>query len=336
MHDAGGRATGTVNCTLSSLAATSAVFTLVVDVNPGAAAATISSTATVSSSTSDPNTGNESATATTPLTASADLGITSSAPSSVVAGQTLSYTITVTNAGPSNASNVNMAGAIPASTTFASVSASGAGGWFCTTPPIGSTGNVSCLNADLAPGSSTITLVVTVDPATTAATITGAVNVSSATSDPAPGNNSATATTNVTTSADLTVSNTASAASVINGQPITYTLVVNNLGPSAAAGVNLTNVIPANTTFTALTSPAGWSCTTPAVGAGGMVSCSNASLLPGTATFNLTVTVDAAAPPTMIVDTVNVTATTSDPQPNNGSATATTSTPVSLQSFSVD
>jgi len=329
-------ATGSVNCTAASLAPTTAVFTLVVNVNPGATAATISSTATVSSSTSDPNGGNDSATATTPLTASADLGITNSAAASVAAGQTLSYTITVTNAGPSNASNVTVAGAIPASTTFTSVSASGAGGWFCTTPPIGSTGNVSCLNADLGPGSSTITLVVTVDPATTATTISGTVNVSSSTSDPVSGNDSATATTNVTTSADLTVSNTASAASVINGQPITYTLVVNNLGPSAAAGVNLTNAIPANTTFTALTPAAGWSCTTPAVGGTGTVSCSNASLLPGTATFSLTVTVDAAAPVTMIVDTVNVTATTPDPQPGNSSATATTSTPVSLQSFRVD
>nr|WP_257385966.1 ExeM/NucH family extracellular endonuclease [Tahibacter caeni] len=329
-------ATGTVNCTTASLAATSAVFTLVVDVNPGATAATISSTATVSSSTTDPNTGNESATATTPLTASADLGITSSAPSSVAAGQTLSYTITVTNAGPSNASNATVAGAIPASTTFASVSVSGAGGWFCTTPPIGSTGNVSCLNADLGPGSSTITLVVTVDPATTAATITGTVNVSSATADPAPGNDSATATTNVTTAADLTVGNTASAASVINGQPITYTLVVNNLGPSAAASVSLTNAIPANTTFTALTSPAGWSCTTPAVGATGTVSCSIASLPPGTATFSLTVTVDASAPVTVISDTATVTSATADPLPGNEAATATTSTPVSLQSFQVD
>ncbi len=330
-------ATGSVNCTTASFApTTTAVFTLVVNVNPGATAATISSTATVSSSTSDPNGGNDSATATTPLTASADLGITNSAPASVVAGQTLSYTITVTNAGPSNATNVNVAGAIPASTTFASVSASGAGGWFCTTPPIGSAGNVSCLNADLGPGSSTITLVVTVDPATTAATISGTVSVSSSTSDPVPGNASATATTNVTTAADLALSNTASATSVINGQPITYTLVVTNQGPSVAAGVSLTDAIPANTTFTALTAAAGWSCTTPAVGATGTVSCSNPTLPPGTATFSLTVTVDASAPVTVIANTASVSATTSDPQPGNGTATATTSTPVSLQSFRVD
>ena len=329
-------ATGTVNCTTASLAPSTAVFTLVVDVFPGTTAATISSTATVSSSTSDPNVGNESATATTPLTASADVSVTSSAPASVIAGQTLSYTITVTNAGPSNASNVLVTAATPPSTTFASVNATGAGGWFCTTPPIGSTGTVSCLNADVGPGSSTITLVVTVDPAATAATITGTVNVSSATSDPVPGNGSASATTNVTTSADLALSNTASATSVINGQPITYTLVVSNLGPSVAAGVNLTDAIPANTTFTALSAAAGWSCSTPAVGATGTVSCSNPTLPPGTAAFSLTVTVNPSAPVTVIANTASVSATTGDPQPGNGTATATTSTPVSLQSFQVD
>ena len=57
---------------------------------------------------------------------------------------------------------------------------------------------------------------------------------------------------------------------------------------------------------------------------------------PGGATFNLTVTVDNGLPPTMIVDTAQVTTTTGDPAPGNEAATATTSTPVSLQSFEID
>lgn len=328
-------ATGNVNCSITSFAPPPAVFTLVVNVDAGATAASISSTATVASATPDPNSGNESATATTPLSASADVSVTNvAAPLSVTAGSNLTYTITVSNAGPSTAANVSLSNAIPAATTFTSLTS--AAGWSCTTPAVGATGNISCSNAAFAPGTATFTLVVTVDPGTAASSISSTASVTSTTSDPATGNESATATTPVTTAADLAMSNTASSPSVINGQPITYTLVVTNNGPSAAASLSLGNAIPGNTTFTSLTSAPGWNCTTPAVGATGTVTCTVASLAPGTASFSLTVTVDAAAPVTMIVDTATITSSTTDPAIGNESATATTSTPVSLQSFEVD
>jgi uncharacterized protein len=328
-------ATGNVACSAGSLAIGPAVFTLTVTVDAGATATSISSTATVSAATTDPNPGNESATATTPLSAQADLGVSSSAtPASVIAGENLSYTFSVSNAGPSAAANATLDAAVPASTSFVSLAAPG--GWSCTTPAVGATGNVACSNPAAAPGTVVFTLVVRVDAATTATSISGTVSVASATADPAPGNASANATTPVSTAADLSLSNTASTPSAINGQPITYTLTVTNNGPSAAAGVTLTNAIPANTTFTALTAAAGWSCTTPAAGASGTVTCTNASLAPGTAVFDLTVTIDANAPVTMIVNNANVTAATADPTPGNESATASTSTPVSLQSFEVD
>lgn len=328
-------ATGNVSCSIASYAPPSAVFTLVVNVDAGATAASISSTATVASTTPDPNPGDESATATTPLSASADLSVTNvAAPLSAIAGNTITYTITATNSGPSAAANVSLSNAIPAATTFTSLSS--AGGWSCTTPAVGASGTISCTSPMAAVGTAVFTLVVTVDPNTAAASISSTATVASTTSDPASGNESATANTPVGTSADLAMSNTPSASNVINGQPITYTLVVTNNGPSAAAGLSLSNAIPTNTTFTALTSAPGWSCTTPAVGATGTMTCTSASLAPGTATFSLTVTVDLGAPVTMIVDTATVTATTSDPVPGNESATATTSTPVSLQSFEVD
>ena len=327
-------ATGSVSCTRGSLASGTEVFTLIVNVDAGATAANISSTATVAAVTADPNPGNESATATTPLGASADLGVSNSAaPASVIAGANITYTISVTNAGPSNAAAASLSNAIPASTSFTSLSAPA--GWSCSTPAVGSGGTLSCSNPTFAPGTAAFTLVVTVAP-DASGSISSTANVASSTSDPATGNESSTATTPVTAAADLSLSNTASASSVINGQPITYTLALSNNGPSTATTVSLSNVIPANTTFTALVSPPGWSCTTPAAGATGTVSCSIASLAPGTVNFSLTVTVDAGAPVTMIVDTASVTATTTDPAPGNETATATTSTPVSLQSFEVD
>ncbi len=328
-------ATGTVSCTILSLATGSAAFTLVVTVDPGATAANITGTATVASTTTDPTPGNESATATTPLGTSADLGVTNTASTpSAISGQTVSYTITVNNAGPSNAANVSLSYPVPANTTFTSLTSPG--GWSCTTPAVGGTGTVSCTTLSLATGSAAFTLVVTVDPNATAASISGTATVASATPDPTPGNESATAATPLGTSADLGITNTASTPSAINGQPITYTITVTNAGPSTAASVSMSNAIPANTTFTSLTSPGGWSCTTPAVGGTGTVTCTNPALATGSAVFSLTVTIDSGAPVTMIVDTATVSSTTSDPAPGNESATATTSTPVSLQSFEVD
>jgi hypothetical protein len=52
--------------------------------------------------------------------------------------------------------------------------------------------------------------------------------------------------------------------------------------------------------------------------------------------FTLTVTVDVAAPPATIVDVATVTSATTDPTPGNESASASTTTPVSLQKFEVD
>jgi uncharacterized repeat protein (TIGR01451 family) len=65
-----GARTGTIACTIASLASgASATFTIVVETNAGTKATTISNTAVVSSSTDDPASGNNAATATTTVRA---------------------------------------------------------------------------------------------------------------------------------------------------------------------------------------------------------------------------------------------------------------------------
>lgn len=268
---------------------------------------------------------------------SADLAVTKTdSPDPVVASANLTYTITVANNGPDPAAAASLSDTLPAGTSF--VSLSSPGGWSCTTPALGSGGTVSCTQPSFAVGSAVFTLVVAVDPSVAAGTVlSNTAAVASTTSDPVPGNGSATATTTVAALSDLRVTNTASTPTAINGQPITYTIVVTNDGPSTAQAVELTNPIPTGTTFTALTAAAGWSCTTPAIGATGTVTCTIASLSPAaSATFSLTVTVDNGLPPSTITDTATVTTTTADPNDDNSTATATTSTPVSLQSFEVE
>ena len=57
------------------------------------------------------------------------------------------------------------------------------------------------------------------------------------TTDPVPGNDTATDTTAITASADVQVSKTASSGSAMVGNDITFTTVVTNVGPSTAVGV---------------------------------------------------------------------------------------------------
>ena len=266
----------------------------------------------------------------------ADLAITKTdSPDPVTAGADITYTITASNNGPDPATNASWSDTLPAGTTFVSLPA--VAGWSCTTPSVGSNGTVNCTNSTFAVGSSVFTLTVAVDSAVANGTVlSNTAVISSASSDSNPGNNSATSTTTVASSADLSVTNAASSGAVVNGQPISYTLTVTNAGPSTATTVQLSNPIPANTTFTSLASPGGWSCTTPAVGGTGTVTCNIASFGLTSAVFTLTVTVDAAAPPTTIVDVVTVSSATTDPTPANATASASTTTPVSLQSFEVE
>ena len=133
-------ATGTVTCKNASFPVTVDFFTLVVKVDANVAAGTVlTNTATLSTSTPDPNSGNDSATATTTVAASADLLLSKTdSPDPVNAGSNVSYQITITNNGPSNATPATFTDTLPAGTTFVSLSTTGT--WSCTTPALGATG----------------------------------------------------------------------------------------------------------------------------------------------------------------------------------------------------
>ncbi len=126
-----------------------------------------------------------------------DLSVTmADSPDPVTPGGNLSYTATVTNAGPSAASGVNLGIATVASTSF--VSFTSPSGWWCTTPQPGGQSPVSCGRSSLAVATPQVfTLVVKVDPATPGGLLTTRADVSSSTADPNQANNSDTETTSV-------------------------------------------------------------------------------------------------------------------------------------------
>ncbi|WP_171062919.1 putative Ig domain-containing protein [Larkinella sp. C7] len=166
----------------------------------------LSNTASVSTpgGITDPNTDNNSATDVNILTPSADLVVAfSDSPDPVGAGNNLTYTGQVSNLGPSTASTVQLSIPLSASTTFFSLIAPG--GWSCTTPPVGTTGTVSCSRASFpTAGTASFTLVVATVPGAEGNILTTTATVSSGITDPNSDNNTASVNTSVVSgSADL-------------------------------------------------------------------------------------------------------------------------------------
>ena len=228
-------------CSWATLdAATTVEITLLVQVDP-LAADSLTNMAEISSDTEDPNLDNNDVTLETPVTAvAADLSVSKTANAgSVIAGETLTYTITITNAGPAAASQIVLTDTLPAAVTEV------------TAPPncVANNGVLICSVSDLAAGLATdFDLVVAVAP-DARNSLTNAVAVSSAEIDPHPSNNSDTAVTAVTAEANLSLGKTVQPATVAGHAPFTYTLVVANSGPSAALNTTLTDNWPPGLTL---------------------------------------------------------------------------------------
>jgi uncharacterized repeat protein (TIGR01451 family) len=257
----------------------------------------------------------------------ADMGVVKTASSDeALAGSNLTYTIEVRNAGPEVALAATMSDDLPPGMTFVSLSAPA--GWICSTPDVGSGGNVTCTNAALAEGSDDFfTLVVNIPSATEPGTFfINTATVSTVTPDPNEENNSYPAGTTVTTTGtDVSVTKSAGSEQVAPGANLTYTIEVRN-GPRVAANVTLSDTLPGDTTFVSLSAPAGWTCSTPSEGSGGTVTCSRASLAPTNGVvFTLVVNVPTGAQPgTTYSNTATVSTTTTDTNSENDSSTVTT------------
>jgi uncharacterized repeat protein (TIGR01451 family) len=263
--------------------------------------------------------------AVTAVAATADVSVSKvDSPDPVVAGSNITYTISVTNAGPDAASNVSLSDTTPASTSFVSVTPGA--GWTCPPLPVGGTGTQTCTDPSVPVGTSHITLVLNVATATPNSTVI--TNTASVTSpdDAVSANNSAGATTTVSGGANLLALKSDSPDPVAVGGNITYALTVRNDGPFAATSVSLSDVIPVNTTFVSVTPAAGWSCPSLPVGGTGTQTCTIATLAPlSSASFTLVVKVNPGTPSgTMITNAATVFSATADPNSTNNAASTTT------------
>jgi large repetitive protein len=232
----------------------------------------------------------------------ADVSVrTSASPQTVQPGSTFDITMRLENAGPFDANNVALRIAVPDNTTFVSwTNASPSGGDVSVaTPAPGGTGTISACIATLetpaSPASDktfTFVLTVAVDPGVpngqtiiSTATVPGVRTADplwcpTTTYDPAPENNTATATVSVSRPADIMVIAEAAQA-VIPGSTFDIGVTLRNLGPFGAANIALRIAVPENTTFVSWTdrsccgpprSPAGASTPAPG-GTGTVITC---------------------------------------------------------------
>ncbi|HEY2324730.1 MAG TPA: hypothetical protein VGJ82_17865 [Thermoanaerobaculia bacterium] len=306
---------GTITCSTASFAAGTVDFTVATTVSPSVSDGTLlANVATVSSTTADPlsNNNTSEADSTVAAPASPALAITKAgAPDPVTAGTDLTYTITASNNGDVALDAAAIRDPLPPSTTFVSIAAPG--GWSCA-----GTSTITCSAPGMAAMSSAVfTLVVHVDPATPAGSLTNTAFFDT-TSGGRDQTISGSASTQVVVSADLSITKSDAPDPVMPDGNITYTIGVANPGPSNAASVTLSDTIPPSTTFVSLVPAAGWSCSGTST-----ITCSIASMPMGTASFQLTVKTGLGAAGTTLSNTATV-SSPSDPNAANNSATATT------------
>ena len=127
--------------------------------------------------------------------------------------------------------------------------------------------------------------------------------------------------------ADLAGTKSGSPDPVVTGSDVTYAITVHNNGTNAGASLTLTDELPANLTFQSLASAAGWSCTTPQVGSGGTVTCSQSGLPVGaTDTFSLVAKVDCSLEDgALFTNSARIASTHPDPALGNNTAVGVTS-----------
>ena len=272
---------------------------------------TIVNNVNVTSKTDDPNPDNNNGTNSTVVPPEADLCINKSVSAgSVRNGTVVNWTITVVNLGPDVAVNVRVNGTLDDGLIFGS--------------PVGLYNGTFDSNSHVwtikeLPVGVPYTLVISTTVNATNKTLNNTVEVTSDTYDPNLDNNNASNSTRVLPEADLSVNKTVSSASVHNGSYVNWTITVVNLGPDVAVNVTVGDVLPRELVDARV------------VGGSGVGSFENNVWTIGNMTKGQTLVLIIETKVNVtnktIVNNVNVTSKTDDPNPDNNNASNSTVVP---------
>jgi uncharacterized repeat protein (TIGR01451 family) len=239
----------------------------------------------------------------------------SASPSPAVPGTDETYTLVVSNAGPSRATNVRVTDPLPSGLSFVSASAGcGEAG-----------GTVACTTDSLEAGASQA-FTVTARVASSVEGCAGFANTATVTSDtpdPDAADDAASVCPQLEGRTDLSIDKTPSLATLpVGGGQVMYTLVVENDGPSDATGVTVSDPLPPGLTLEAASASQG-SCST----AGGAVSCALGKLAQG-GSAQVLVTARTWGTPGAIVNTASVTGDQVETDPGDNGDSATVAVPL--------
>ena len=265
-----------------------------------------------------------------------DLSVTKTAVGSFVRGSSASYTLTVSNVGSAPTSGtITVTDTLPTGLSYTAATGTG---WTCSFNT--ATRTVTCTRTTTIPaGQSAPPLTLTVNVGQTApASLVNTATVSGG-GESNTSNNSASATTPVTSRADLGVvkTKTAPSGNLVPGQAVTYRLVVSNTGPSNVTGFTVIDAVPTiitNVTWTCAAAEVG-DCDVGAAGtgrngSGNAVTLADAQLNAGngnTLTVTISGTVSASATGS-VTNTASVGAPSGVTDPATGNNSSSVTTPV--------
>ncbi len=248
-----------------------------------------------------------------PLVDEADLGISKSgSPDIVIAGELLTYTLTISNSGLVSATNVVVTDTLPVSLTVANVSTSL--GEVCSeSPPI-----VCQLGTMEVAATVWLTIETTVDT-DASGILHNMAQVGSDATESNTINNTYLLDTTVNGSADLAITKSDEPDPTSAGGNVTFTLTILNNGPSDAVDVVVTDTLPISTTLVEATPSQGPSCTE-----GDTVTCNLGPLSVGNeATVIIEVFVDEAFAG-LLQNDAEVSSSTPDPESGNNATSEDT------------
>jgi uncharacterized repeat protein (TIGR01451 family) len=252
---------------------------------------------------------------------SADLSVAKSDGQAMVgAGNSLTYTITVTNGGPNPVTGATVTDTFPASLSGVTWTCTAASGSSC-----GSASGSGSINQTvnlLVGGTATFTAAGTLDiNASGTLSNTATVTAPGGTTDPNLSNNSATDVDTIIPGANLAITKTDGQTTASPGQAITYTIVASNAGPNPVTGATVSDIVPTSLpTPTWSCVPAGGATCTAGPGAGNINDTVN---LPVGSTVTYTLSGTVSPNPSSLSNTATITppAGINDPNVSNNSAT---------------
>ena len=226
----------------------------------------------------------------------------------ITALDSLTYTLTILNTGPQDATEVLVTDILPTEVTFVSASASQ-----------GSCNGTTIVTCELGTINSEASAIVDIVVTTTGAgQLDNTASVTSGVTDPDSNNNSVMQRTTVNSAADMALAMIDDPNPALAKSNVTYFITASNNGPDTATGVVVTDTLPPGVTFVSSSASQGTCSGT------NIVTCDLGTIASGAfATAEISVVTPNAE--TAIDNSANVTSDVSDPDGTNNNAITSTS-----------